>query len=166
MSCIWISDNQRNEAILQMEEIEYDLEEYEKQYEKIRKDNEELLAVFREDLSNLKPTTIRRHLSNVDFYINEYLLYEEPLSFDEGIYRIDDFLGWFFIRKCMWSTPASIKSTAASIKKFYKSMKDHRKIASEAYDFLCDEIKNHMPEWQALCEQYNDPEAENPFFLF
>ena len=69
-----------------MEEIEYDLEEYEKQYEKIRKDNEELLAVFREDLSNLKPTTIRRHLSNVDFYINEYLLYEEPLSFDEGIY--------------------------------------------------------------------------------
>lgn len=102
----------------------------------------------------------------MDFYINEYLLYEEPLSFDEGIYRIDDFLGWFFIRKCMWSTPASIKSTAASIKKFYKSMKDHGKIASEAYDFLCDEIKNHMPEWQALCEQYNDPEAENPFFLF
>ncbi|WP_287493570.1 hypothetical protein [Sellimonas sp.] len=87
-----------------MEEIEYDLEEYEKQYERIRKDNEELLAVFREDLSNLKPATIRRHLSNVDFYINEYLLYEEPLSFDEGIYRIDDFLGWFFIRKCMWST--------------------------------------------------------------
>ena len=73
-----------------MEEIEYDLEEYEKQYERIRKDNEELLAVFREDLSNLKPATIRRHLSNVDFYINEYLLYEEPLSFDEGIYRIDD----------------------------------------------------------------------------
>lgn len=29
-----------------MEEIEYDLEEYEKQYERIRKDNEELLAVF------------------------------------------------------------------------------------------------------------------------
>ena len=38
-----------------MEEIEYDLEEYEKQYERIRKDNEELWLVLREDLSNLKP---------------------------------------------------------------------------------------------------------------
>lgn len=59
-----------------MEEIEYDLEEYEKQYEKqyekIRKDNEELLAVFREDLSNLKPTTIRRHLSNACFQFTDY----------------------------------------------------------------------------------------------
>lgn len=107
-----------------MEEIEYDLKEYDKQYERIRKDNEELLAVFREDLSNLTPTTIRRHLSNVDFYINEYLLYEEPLSFDHG------------------------------------------KIVSEDYNFLCDEIKNNMPDWQALCEQYNDPESENPFFPF
>ena len=103
----------------------------------------------------------------MDFYINEYLFYEEPLSFDEGIYRIDDFslAGSLSANACGLHLRQS-KVQAASIKKFYKSMKDHGKIASEAYDFLCDEIKNHMPEWQALCEQYNDPEAENPFFLF
>ncbi len=38
--------------------------------------------------------------------------------------RINDFLGEFFIRKCMWSTPGTIKRTAASIKKFYKFMPD------------------------------------------
>ena len=37
-----------------MEEIEYDLEEYEKQYERIRKDNEELLEQVNTALAELK----------------------------------------------------------------------------------------------------------------
>lgn len=31
---------------------------------------------------------------------------------------LSDFFGYFFIRKCMWSTPDTVKSTIASLKKF------------------------------------------------
>ena len=147
-------------------EEEFDYEAYEKKCDEIREANDELLELFYEDLVNLSDRTRRKHVNNVGFYINEYLLREQPLTFDHGITMIDDFLGYFFIRKCMWSTPGTIKTTAASIKKFYKCMVDHGKITKADYQFLCDEIKEGMPQWQADCEMYNVPEQENPFAWF
>ncbi len=146
----------------------HDYEEYEKQCEAIRASNMELLAIFKKDLTaaGLSDKTINSHLSNADFYINDYLLHEEVIPMEEGIAHLDTFLGEFFIRKCMWSTPATIKSTAASIKKFYKCMLSHNKIPKKHYDFLCSEIKTGMEQWQADCAQYNDPGAPNPFFFF
>ena len=84
---------------------------------------------------------------------------------DKGVSGLDMFLGWFFIRKCMWSTPGTIKSTAASIKKFYKCMPDN-KIDEKDYKLLCDDIKENMEEWQYDCAMYNDLDAPNPFALF
>lgn len=125
----------------------------------IREKNHQYLEIFEEDLktANLKQKTINNHLANVDFYINTYLLNYEPLEMAAGCgNEIQFFLGDFFIRKAMWSTPASIKSTAASIKKFYKSMMNHGYVDKESYSILCDDIKENMSEWQAECEAYND----------
>ena len=106
----------------------FDVENYEKECKKIRTENAELLELFETDLVGLSEKTIQRHLRNVEFYINTYLLREGALSFKDGTEYIDSYLGDFFIRRCMWSTPGSIKSTAASIKKFYKCMLDHKKL--------------------------------------
>ena len=146
----------------------FNYEEYEKNCEAIRATNMELLGIFEKDLTEagLSAKTINSHLSNVDFYINEYLLREDAYPMEYGAGMIDMFLGDFFIRKCMWSTPANIKTTAGSIKKFYKCMFDHNKIPKKNYDYLCNEIKTGMEQWQADCAQYNDPGAPNPFFFF
>ena len=146
----------------------FDYEEYERECDKIRQTNEELLALFEEELqdSGLSAKTVRRHLSNAEFYINEYLLREEPRPMEDGITELDMFLGFFFIRKCMWSTPGTIKSTAASIKKFYKCMLNHGKISKDDYEYLCDDIKENMEQWQTDCAVYNDPDAPNPFSFF
>lgn len=125
----------------------------------IREKNNQYLEIFEEDLktANLKQKTINNHLANVDFYINTYLLNYEPLEMAAGCgNEIQFFLGDFFIRKAIWSTPASIKSKAASIKKFYKSMMNHGYVDKESYSILCDDIKENMSEWQAESEAYND----------
>ena len=146
----------------------FDYEQYEKECDRIRKENEEYMSLFKSDLekSGLSPKTIDRHLSNVDFYINEYVLREEPCPMSDGVSMLDMFLGYFFIRKCMWSTPGTIKSTAASIKKFYKCMADHGKVDVSDYEYLCSEIKENMEQWQTDCALYNDPDAPNPFAFF
>ncbi len=146
----------------------FDYENYEKECEEIRASNSELLDMFKNDLelAGLSAKTIRSHISNVDFYINEYLLREEAHPMEDGVGMLDSFLGFFFIRKCMWSTPSTIKSTAASIKKFYKCMLDHEKIKKVEFDYLRSEIKENMEQWQADCAMYNDPDAENPFDWF
>ena len=66
----------------------------------------------------------------------------------------------------MWSTPGSIKSTATSIKKFYKCMLDYKKIEKDQYQLLCETIKENMEQWRFDCELYNDPGAVNPFAFF
>ena len=58
----------------------FDYEDYEKACLVIQKKNEEYLNLFEMDLINsgLTEKTVNRHLRNVDFYINTYLLREEP----------------------------------------------------------------------------------------
>ena len=143
----------------------FNFEEYEKQCEVIRNTNEKYLQMFEEDLQQekLKRSTINRHLRNADFYLNVFLLREDSHTMHDGVIMLDLYLGDFFIRKCAWSTPGTIKSNAASIKRFYKCMMEHGEISFADFDFLCSEIKELMPEWQSLCAQYNDPDEENPF---
>ena len=145
---------------------EIDFEEYEEKCKLIKQENESLLEMFEKDLEGLNQKTINRHLTNVDFYINTYLLREDAYDFTHGIWDIDDYLGYFFIRKCMWSTPGNIKSTAASIKKFYQCMLKQEMIQKADYEYLCETIKDNMWKWQSDCEMYNDPDAESPFMLF
>lgn len=145
-----------------------DYDQYLEECKKVKERNYLLLDLFKEDLiqSGLKDKTISRHLSNVDFYINEFLLYYDAYPMEEGLNMLDDYLGSFYIRKCLWSTPGNIKSTAASIKKFYKSMVDHGEIDKEDYYDLCSLIKDSMDIWQMDCAIYNDPESPNPFYPF
>jgi hypothetical protein len=145
-----------------------DYEKYEAECEKIRLENENYLLLFHEDMlkSNLSIKTINKHLGNVDFYINEYLLRYDAEEMPKGCQMINEFLGDYFIRRCMWSTPTSIKSTATSIKKFYKCMLSDGKIEKRLYDNLCFDIKVGMDDWIDICARYNDFEGENPFEFF
>ena len=133
-----------------------DWKEYEKKCDAIREENRIYLEVFSEDIKALSPKTVKMHLNNVDFYINQYLLREGLFRMDEGIEYIDSFLGDFFIRKCLWSTPATIRSTAASIKKFYKCMLAHGFIQRDRYEQLCFVIREEMDAWMEECAAYND----------
>ena len=138
-----------------------DYQEYEKKCEQYRKENEKYLAVFEQDLKDagLSKKTIRNHVNNADLYINDYLMYEDAYSMNEGCYQVGMFLGDWFIRKCMWSSPATVKSTGASLKKFYKSMLTHGLIEAEDYDELAETIKYGMEDWQEESRIYDDTDS-------
>ena len=58
------------------------------------------------------------------FFINGYLLLYEPLTMKEGLSSVWDFLDDYYLRKYT-GTEGTRKEMAASIKKFYRYMKDH-----------------------------------------
>lgn len=134
-------------------------EEYEMQCKQQQEKNNRYLEIFERDLmeSGFTHKTISNHVNNVEFYINDYLQREAPLGMQEGCgSKIDMFLGCFFIHKCMWSTPGTIKTTAASIKKFYKCMNTHGYVSKEDYNYLCSIIKENMKVWQDDCAEFNN----------
>ncbi len=124
-------------------------EDFEEESEAIREENRILLEGFEESLrqSGLKDKTIRKHVQNVDFYINDYLLYDSCTPAKEGVSAINGFFNWFFPRKAMWSSRASTKETAASLKKFYKFLAEMGAMPPADYLFLLAEVKSEMPEW-------------------
>lgn len=139
-------------------------EQYESECKSIRKDNRKILTDFKKSLSDkkLSKKTIGKHLSNVDFYINEFLLYEEATEAVDGASEIGMFLGYWFIRKAMWANKTAIKENASSLKKFYRFMSEAGKIPKESLENLKETIKEDMPEWLATMGKYDDPEIEDP----
>lgn len=131
--------------------MEYTLEEYEKKCEEIRRTNDEYLKMFEKYMSGLSAKTIRRHLNNADFFINGYLLLYEPLTIEEGLSGVWEFLDDYYFRKCA-GTEETRKEMAISIKKFYRCMKDHGKISETYFDILCDDIKEVIS--QPMQESY------------
>jgi len=77
------------------------------------------------------------------------------------VHDVNEFLGYWFIKKAMWASPAHIKGSAASLKKFYKFMLDTKQISAEDFNDLKTTIKEEMPEWIATVKRYDDPSIDD-----
>ncbi len=139
--------------------------------EKIRSDNERHLEVFKRWLENqgLKEKTISQHIWNVDFYINDYLCYYDPEPMSYGLHSVENFFGYWFIRKAMWSSKTAINSTVASIKKFYKCMMEQGAITEDEYNTFLEVVKRRKKYWLREMEKYDqmvEDEYENLYCDF
>ena len=139
---------------------EYEI--YEIECKKIRKENRKLLNSFRKYLGSKKISkkTVDKHVSNIDFYINEFLLYEEPSKAKEGVNKLDHFLGYWFIRKAMWASVTSIKENITSLKHFYTYMHTIDEIDPDELNAMKEEIKESKDEWLETIRKYDDPDTD------
>ncbi|MBM9614237.1 plasmid pRiA4b ORF-3 family protein [Desulfobulbus rhabdoformis] len=140
---------------------EYD-EDREEQGDVLRKKNAPLLQQFEGYLAakSLSRKTINKHVSNIDFYINEFLLYEESIEPPAGVEHVSSFLGFWFIRKALWASVASIKENITSLKHFYTFMESVGNVSQEDLDFMKEEIKSNKKEWFETVERYDDPNVD------
>jgi hypothetical protein len=136
-----------------------DYKKYELDCEKIRQENMLILKQFASWLleKQLSVDTIKGHVDNIDFYVNQFLLYEEAIEAKDGDSEIGMFLGYWFVKKAMWASVSQIKSNAASLKKFYTFMCEKGQLKQEQLDDLNDIIKEDMPEWIATMKRFDDP---------
>ena len=105
----------------------------------------------------LSQKTIDKHVSNIDFYINEFLLYESPQQAAEGITELNYFLGYWFIKKAMWASPTSIKENITSLKHFYCYMNTIGQVSNEELAEMKVGIKESKDEWIETVQKYDDP---------
>lgn len=135
-----------------------DYKEWEEKVTKNHKRNEKFIQEFEEWLINkgLAKKTIRKHVSNADLYINDYLNYYDAETMEDGVCTLDGFLDGWFIEKCMWSSKNSIKETAASIKKFYECMSEKGYVSKEEYKDLCEDIKDNRDDYLEQMDAYDN----------
>jgi len=138
---------------------EFDPDDHFRAKEKQQQTNDKLLQEFREWLQakGLTNKTVKKHVDNIDFYINEYLTYYEVKRPEEDIYEIKAFLGDWFIRKAMWASKTAIKDYCAGFKKFYKFLEEKNMIEHSDYQTMQEIIKESKSDWLAVLERYDDP---------
>lgn len=112
--------------------------------------NDTYIEEFRQELLDKKLTkkTIEKHIFNIDFFLNTYYLDRfENESLSDAASYIDDFLGYFFIYKCLWSSSASVKAYGTSFKKFFKLMYEKGHIDKETYEDMLIILKENLNDW-------------------
>ncbi len=144
---------------------------YEDIVKAIRRRNDNLIYNFAGWLkrSGLAEKTVTKHINNIEFFLNEYVAHQNISDNDdeiilcnaeEGIGLVDEFLGYWFIRKAMWSDESSIKSNITSIKKFYTFMQSLNLISKDDLKFLNKGIKENKENWIGTANRYNDPDED------
>lgn len=138
-------------------------ETWEQDCAQIKKHNKKLLAEFSIWLNQLglAKKTNEAHYGNVDFYINNFLLYEEAVAAKDGTDMIGIFLGYWFIRKTVWASEYSIKRNITSIKKFYKFMLEKNLITTKQFAELKKIIKAEQSNWLGIAKRNNDPDINS-----
>jgi len=138
------------------------MDEFDKQIDLIKDENRIILDRFERSLkdNNLSRSTIDKHVGNIDFFINDFLLYYEPVSARDGVSHAGYFLGNWFIRKAMWASVASIKENITSIKKFYQFMCEIDEITKDDLAELMEEIKECREDWLENIRMYDDPDID------
>lgn len=133
-------------------------EQYEWDGKHIRNENRGLLEEFTSWLKKrgLSSETVNRHINNIDFYINDFLLNSCQMRAAEGIDEVSLFLGAWFIRKAMWSSEASIKSISTSLKKFYEFMHERGSVSAEEVQDMKNRIKKGLRVWIATLKRFDD----------
>lgn len=135
-----------------------DYNNWENQVEENHKRNEKFINEFEGWLSEkgLVKKTIRKHLSNIDLYLNDYLNYYDITKAEDGMDATYSFLSGWFIEKCLWASKNSLKETAASIKKFYECMSEKNYVSVEDYKQMCSIIKENMDEFLEQLEAFDN----------
>ncbi|MEA2115858.1 MAG: recombinase [Thermodesulfobacteriota bacterium] len=137
-------------------------EKYEIECEKRKEENHIYLNGFTRylELKKLSQKTIDKHVRNIDFYINDFLLYESPQKAAEGINELNYFLGYWFIKKAMWASATTIKENCTSLKHFYSYMNQIGQVSDEALSAMKGEIKESKDEWIETVQKYDDPDID------
>lgn len=134
-----------------------DEDNVENEIKKQKKFNKKSLFEFENCMKNegLSNKTITDHVSNVDFYINEYLQYYDAKSVQLGIDALDEFFMDWFPRKAMWSSPSQVKSNITSLKKFYNFMLSRGGVTPKDVNKLKLIIKENKENWLSRYDYIN-----------
>ncbi|MDR0885470.1 MAG: SEC-C domain-containing protein [Clostridiales Family XIII bacterium] len=132
--------------------------DYNKTFNRISKENDVLIASFNQSLmdAGLAESTIKKHMFNVNLFLNDFLLNYSLMDAKEGISEVISFFDWY-LRKCMWSSANDAKKIATSIKKFYKYLCDRGDITTDALSQMKEQFKERFQECIDEINKFNDP---------
>ena len=139
-----------------MNDKEY--KEWERQIEEAKMHNNKLLIEFEKYLraKSLKSNTIKKHIGNIEYFANVFLLHNEIIPVENGAWEIGSFFCDFFIIKASWASKDTVEENIASFKKFYSFLNEIGKVSEIELAEMKELIKDEKSDWIEEVENYWD----------
>ena len=96
--------------------------------------------------------TISKHVSNIEFFANQYLLRYEIKLIHENHNETINFLEGYFVDKCMWANTESMKSYISSFNKVYTYFNDKKMVSDIDLKILISKLKENEKELLSLVD--------------
>lgn len=103
--------------------------------------HEVLMDTFKEDIKNLSPKTIRRHIDNLDTFLNFHLVRKCGADFEPSAAYIESFFSFTLKYKVLGLSKDGAKGYGATLRKFYRSMAEHGFYPKEELAETLEDIK-------------------------
>jgi len=125
-------------------------EELNRQFDIVHKENQQYMKIFEDYMikEGLTKRTMRKHMYNIDMFLECYMTYEMPYHMREGCYSVNAYFDGFITKKTSYSTMEDVKSIIATLNKFYKLMYELRYITVEDYMEYLKTVKYHKYDWE------------------
>lgn len=145
-------------------------ESYEEMAERLTSANEEQLAYFTNDLILEKKMGKRKaheHAERLRLFANDYLVNYRQCGLLEGLENFPDFVGDWFIRKCMWSDENAVIENVESYRLLVQFLKETERIEEKRGEQLVRRVDGQLERWcrRARCYGSEDFEIENLFHV-
>jgi site-specific recombinase XerD len=135
-----------------------DTDTYDARLRAIRAYNQPILDDFEDWLeqSGLSEKTVETHVSNIEFFTNYLVYYDNPLKkLDEATSGdVWMFLADWFPRKALWASVSSVKSYLASFKKFFRWMGETGRVSPETVVDVLDTLKYDRDTFLARADEF------------
>ena len=98
----------------------------------------------------LSAKTIDKHVSNIEFFANQYLLRYEIKLIHENPDETINFLEGYFVDKCLWANAESMKGYISSFNKVYTYFNEKKMVSDIDLKIMKSELKENKKELLSL----------------
>lgn len=138
-------------------------EDYEAMIRRLKEANEKILAGFiKHSIENQKrgKKLVARHADHLRFFANEYLANYNTVNLLDGIGCFTPFACDWFIRKCTWSDPNSLRENFEAYSDFVSFLGDTQQLTPEELSDLKAVMKIDLPTALLRVKYYNDDSVD------
>lgn len=144
-------------------------EDYDEMRKRLEEANEKIVSGFINHTVGVKKKGKQRmgkYAEHLQFFANEYLCNYEGIDLLEGLGEFPDFVGNWFIRKCMWSDESSLRENLDAFEAFLGYLEETQQMQKDRLDDLREWIDEERPLYLLRVKYYNDPEVELDEILY
>ncbi|MCF8038037.1 MAG: hypothetical protein K9K79_01860, partial [Desulfohalobiaceae bacterium] len=92
-------------------------------------------------------STVQRHWESVEAFLFGFLMEQESMTPEEGLFQADDFFGQWLPTQGRWTSRQRIQAIVPGLKKFAAFLRDLGLLEEEDFQDFLTQVRDRKDDW-------------------